>query len=209
MKIIFSLIIVASLSVSCAFSQAVINFANGATGVNAPVTGSDGVTKLSGPAWAADLFYGTTATINSLSLSQMTDAGVAQTFQTGAAAGYWNSLALPTLPVSGQMEFIVVVWQTAAGATWAAATGGGAGNAGTYAGHGGTQWAFSAPITFTPNTFPSPNSNLQGLQPFGVMIPEPAPWAIGAVGAVVMLGFSATNGRMAPFFRGQPRRRCC
>ena len=186
-KIIF-ILLMGAVTVSAAWSQAVINFANGATGVNAPVTDQNHV-LISGTGWAADLFYGTTTTPNSLSIGQMTDAGLAQPFQTGSAAGYWIGIG-DELPVSGQIEFEIVVWQTAAGASWAAATGGGQANLGTYASNGGTQWAFSAPITFTPNNTPSPNSNLQGLQAFGVVIvPEPASWAIGGMSAIIMLSF--------------------
>ncbi len=193
MKKLLTIAMVGVASASLGWSQAVVNFANGATGVNAPVGDTNATpVKLAGTTFAADLFYGTVSTSapNSLSLSQLTDAGVAQTFQTGAAAGYWNSLALPTLPVSGDMEFIVVVWQTSAGASWAAATGGGAGSQSTYVGHGGTEWGFSAPITFTPNTFPSPNSNLQGLTSFNLVpVPEPTTLALGGLGAAALLLF--------------------
>lgn len=192
MKKLLTIALVGMASATLGWSQAVINFANGATGVNAPVKDTNGVqTTIVGTSFSADIFYGTVSTSspNSLSLSQLTDAGLAQPFQTGGAAGYWVSVG-DQLPVSGDIEFIVVVWQTSAGATWAAATGGGAGSQSTYSGHGGTEWGFSAPISFTPNTTPSPNSNLQGLAGFNLVpVPEPTTLALGGLGAAALLLF--------------------
>jgi hypothetical protein len=125
MKKLLTIAMVGVASVSLGWSQGEINFANFASGLNSPVTDTAG-TALSGGTYLADLFYGTTTGNNNLTLGQLTDLGVAKAFSTGAGAGYFLGGSF-TLPVSGNTEFIVVVWQASAGATWAAATGSPAG----------------------------------------------------------------------------------
>jgi hypothetical protein len=192
MKKLLTILTLVAASVSAGWSQGEINFANFASGLNAPVynnTNINGGVLLSGSGFAADLFYGTTAGNNNLTLSQLTDLGTAAAFQSGGGAGYFLGGSF-TLPVSGNTEFIVVVWQTAAGASWTAATGGGAGSASVYAGHGGTEWGFSAPITFTPNVAPAGVGNLTGLQAFSLVpVPEPTTLALGGLGAAALLMF--------------------
>jgi hypothetical protein len=90
-------------------------------------------------------------------------------------------------------EFQVRVWQASAGATWAAATGGGNGTAGTYLGNGGSQWGYSNPFNVTPATAPSPSATLIGLNAFQlspvVPVPEPTTLALGGLGAAALLLF--------------------
>ena len=195
MKKILTMAMLGVVSISCGFGQGEVNFANAAAGINSPVRDVSGV-LLSGSGYAADLFYGTTTGNNDLSLSQLTDAGLAQAFFSGGGAGYFLHSPVVTLPVSGNTEFIVVVWQTAAGATWAAATGGGAGDLGTYMANGGSEWGASPAFTFTPNVLPYPASNLVGLTPFSLLspfqlvaAPEPTTLALGGLGAAALLLF--------------------
>jgi hypothetical protein len=195
MKRFIYLGIVSFFSATVAFGQAEVVFANFGGGVNAIVTdASHGGVPISGSAWSADLFYGTTLGNNNLNLSQLTDAGVAVPFQSGGGAGYFLGGGM-VLPVSGNIEFAVAVWQTAAGASWAQATGGGAGNVITYTDNGGTEWGFSAPVTFTPNVSPAGDSPLNGLQPFVVGSPEPSTWVVGLTGAFVLFVFQRGRNR--------------
>jgi hypothetical protein len=129
---------------------------------NAIINDTNGV-PLSGTNYLVDLLYGKdTAHIDQ-------DAGVAVPFFTGIGAGYFSGGA-PVL-TNGYgviVAFEVVVWQASAGATWAAATGGGA-NPGpfTYITNGGTEWGFSRPFM------------LSGLGDGGCPPPPPPPIAQG------------------------------
>lgn len=189
MKKIIAFVSLLAVAGSAAYGQGLINFANGAPGVNAPVTDTSAA-KLSGGAYLADLFYGPVGTAT----SALTDLGLHQAFATGGSVGYFFGGGI-TLPVAGgtSYEFQVRVWQSSAGATWAAATGGGAGSPATYAGHGGTQWGFSNGFNVTPAVAPSPSSSLVGLTAFQltpvVPVPEPTTLALGGLGAAALLLF--------------------
>lgn len=194
MKKLIAFVTLVAVAGSAAHGQGLINFANAAVGVNAPVTDLSGV-KLSGGAYAADLFYGPVGT----SAAALTDLGLAASFSSiPAQAGYFIGGGV-TLPVPGGQayEFEVRVWQTAAGASWAAATGGGIGSLSTYVGHGGTQWGLSDIFRVIPSTAPSPSASLVGLNAFQLNpsfpppppIPEPTTLALGGLGSAVLLLF--------------------
>lgn len=183
------LIIIAAVAMAGAigaYSQGVVDFANLAAGVNAPTTDINSNKVAAG--YVADLFYAADPSGNPIALSSMTDAGLAQAFLTGAEAGYFADGTGVTLGTSGQILFEVVVWQTAAGATWQAAMGGNAVNLATYAANGGSQYGFSTAFLLTPNVSPSPASALVGLTSFQLKpVPEPATFAIGGLGAAALL----------------------
>src|SRR6266852_3878862 len=96
--------------VGAASGQGLINFTDGAVGLNAPVSDVNNV-KLSGAAYLADLFYGPVGTAT----SALTDLGLHQVFASGGSAGYFFGGGI-TLPVAGgtPYEFQVRVWQASA-----------------------------------------------------------------------------------------------
>src|ERR1700675_302022 len=68
-----------------AFAQGTIVFSNGAAGVNVPFFDTDGVTKLAGTGYTAELWAGPAGTIEG-SLTAVSPTAV---FATGASAGYF------------------------------------------------------------------------------------------------------------------------
>jgi hypothetical protein len=185
------LIIIAALALAGtigARSQGVVDFANLAAGVNAPVV--DVSSNKIAAGYAADLFYALDTGGTPIALSSMTDAGLAQPFLTGAEAGYFADGTGVTLTGSGQFLFEVVVWQTSAGASWNTAMGGSAVNSAAYILNGGSQYGVSTAFLLTPNNSPSPASALVGLTAFQLQTtPEPATFAIGGLGAAALLLF--------------------
>ena len=185
-KLLFSFA-VAGLLAQGAFAQGQFIFENFFTGdpaANAPVTDVNGV-LLPGPSFAADLLYGTSAT------TVTTDAGLARGFSTGTGAGYFIAGA-EEIPLSGTVFMRIVVWQGAAGASWAAATGGAinyGSNPTTYLDNGGTEWGFGN--IFSANLPTSPGSPFNGLiLPLQLQAaPEPASLALGGLGAGALLLF--------------------
>jgi hypothetical protein len=140
---------------------------------------------LSGPAYLADLFYGT----NGTPVNALTDAGKAIPFFTGAGAGYFIGGDV-RVPYSENMVFQVRVWESAAGSSWQAATGGAlldgssVTDSSVYVQNGGIQWGFSNPFIFTPDVPPGPSTPLSGLQSFSLtVVPEPSTWALLLCGA--------------------------
>ncbi len=98
-----------------------VHFANRTEGVDAPVYDTDGVTKLEGPAFLAQLYAGPT-------LDGLRPAGAAAPFRSGPAAGYWLSGARSVGEVApgGEAVCVVKVWEAVFGTTFeqAAAAGG-------------------------------------------------------------------------------------
>ena len=83
--IISCLVFVAAIGSS--FAQGTINFANAGAGLNAPVFQLDGVTKLSGATYQAQLLAGPNA-------GALAVVGSATPFLTGGGAGYFNGGAI-------------------------------------------------------------------------------------------------------------------
>ena len=155
--------------------QGTVNFANRVTGfVDAPVFGIDGITKLIGASYMAQLYAG--ATVNS-----MAPVGDPLPFRTGTGAGYINTSGVDptrTIPgvAAGAVAFVkVVAWDTMWGATYETAW-----------------WSNGASSVFALTTGgggvpPGPPANLVGLQSFIVgWIPEPSSMALGLLGAAVL-----------------------
>lgn len=108
-------LLITSLSLT-SFAQGTITFVNiGYGGSNAPDFLSDGTTKLAGPQFMAELMAGPTAS----SLASVATAP----FLSGAAAGYFfgGELTINTVPCGGTVLVQINVWNTADGATFAAA----------------------------------------------------------------------------------------
>ena len=112
MKTFALLVLVFTWCVS-ARSQGTVLFNNGpSSSVNAPVYESDGITKLSGPQFMAELFAG--PNVNSLGSIAMTG------FLTGNSAGYFYGgvQTINSVLPGGNAWFQVDVWNTASGATF-------------------------------------------------------------------------------------------
>jgi hypothetical protein len=165
-----------------ALAQGTINFANGGAGVNAPITGIDGTTRLAGTGFVAQLWAGSSA-------ASMQPILPTATFGTGGNAGYFfgGARTIPTVATASSAYFQVRVWEATAGATWAIAS--------TTAGAlvGGDRVSMTGallPTYQSPNlgggTTPAPN--LLGLQSFSLyVVPEPSTIALGVLGVAGLL----------------------
>ena len=111
-------VLVMLLIISCgriAYSQGTVSFSNAGPGVNAPVYESDGVTKVSGPLFMAELLAG--------ALADNISPVASTAFGTGNSAGYFFA---GTQTVSGVLPGTtawvqVDVWNTASGASFSQA----------------------------------------------------------------------------------------
>jgi len=157
-----------------AMAQGTVNFKNNVAGsFSAPVFNADGVTRLTGNAYYAQLY----ANIG----GSFQPVGTATPF---LANGYVNGGTV-TIDAAGVVGGVVTLQMRA----WEAST---AGTAGTYeaAIGAGKKYGFSETFTVTPG---NPNSNPPGtpadlatLKSFS-LIPEPSTIALGLIGAAALL----------------------
>src|SRR5579872_1656196 len=182
MKNIIIIILGVSLLCHLAYPQGTINFANlsiSGGGVNAPVYEADGITKLSGLQFLAELFAGT---------SQSNLTVVATTsFLTGNAAGYFAGGTQSLIGVSpGAVAWVQVdVWNSATGASFAQAEASGLPNS----------WWQSSVFTVLAGgggINPFPPAVLTGLGNSslflnGAPVPEPSAFALGLIGTFLAL----------------------
>lgn len=96
MKLLYSLVI--GFGIAAAYPQGQVNFANLAFGVNAPVTNLVDGSRISGPAFAAQLFYAAPGTGSNI--DRYTPVAGAVPFFSGASAGYFTGGA-KTIPGFG------------------------------------------------------------------------------------------------------------
>src|SRR5688500_744748 len=97
-------ILVLAASVLIGYAQGTLNFANGAAGVNAPVSYQGSL--ISGSGYVADLFWGNQGTPT----AALTAAGFNVGFATGGNAGYFFGGAR-SLPTTGTVTIQVRVWR--------------------------------------------------------------------------------------------------
>ena len=150
-----------SMTAAGAFAQGEFildNYFGAGNSNNAPVTDVNGV-PLSGSSFAVDLLYGSSAS------TVTSDASFAREFSTSPlGAGYF--LGGPQMiPLSGTVFVRIVVWQAAAGASWAAATGGAtdyASDPTTYLENGGTEWGFGNIFSANLPVIPTPPVGFKG-----------------------------------------------
>jgi hypothetical protein len=163
-----------------AIAQGTVNFNNSPAtvgGTGAPIFDVDGVTRLEGTGYLAQLFAGPDA--NSLSAW-----GDALSFRTGTGAGFFNTTGVNTsrtiLTVApGAVATIEVrAWETAGGTytSYDAAFAGGAAH--------GRSDIFTV-ATGGGGTPPAPAANLVGLTSFS-LVPEPSTYALLALGAAAL-----------------------
>ena len=160
------------LVVSLSRCQGTVNFANAGATFSAPFYDYDGVTRLSGSRYMAELLAGT-------STASMAPAGSPTPFLAGGGAGFFNGGVVAILSVApGSIGFFQVrVWDTTVGATYSAAQSAGLGY--------GFSNIFSGP-TGGVGTPPSSPTSLAGLQQSFTLIPEPSIYALLALGGVAM-----------------------
>jgi hypothetical protein len=177
--------LVCVLTAASALAQGQINFGNlaPASGVNAPVFLDGGTVRLDGPTYMAELMAGPDA-------GSLTARGTTA-FLSGGGAGYINGgvMTLTGIP-GGTAAFIQIrVWNTTAGANYAAALAAGqAGMANAY----GSSTVFSV-VTGNPAGSPPTNpANLVGLTSFNLnsgIIPEPSTFVLAGLGIASLLLF--------------------
>lgn len=166
-------------------AQGTVNFNNspGALGgTGAPVFWGDGVTRLAGTAWLAQLYAGP-------EVGSLQPWGAPLTFRTGAGAGFFDTTGVNTSRVIGTVAAGAVatievrVWQAAAGSSYEQAQAVGASH--------GRSAPFIVP-TGGGGSPPALPANLVGLTPFSV--PEPSTFVLLVVGAACAWRFSARPG---------------
>ncbi|HEV2210409.1 MAG TPA: hypothetical protein VG167_16665 [Verrucomicrobiae bacterium] len=93
-------------------AQGTVSFTNYRQGLNAPVFQPDGITKLSGPNYVAQLMAGPSA-------DSMQLVGSPVPFLTGSAAGYFvgEGIAIPNVPHGATAYCCVVAWDSTLGGT--------------------------------------------------------------------------------------------
>jgi hypothetical protein len=157
----------AALSAATLQAQGTVNFVNIQNTLNAPVFESDGVTKLSGSTYMAELMASSSVVGTYISVATTG-------FLTGAAAGYFNGGAQTITGIAGSATAWLQVrfWNTANGSTFLAAVNADADNS----------WGQSTPFsvtlgdpTYDPPTTPAALSGLAGQTlRLNRLIPEPS-----------------------------------
>jgi len=140
-----------------AYAQGRVNFSARVVGLyDAPVFDVDGVTKVSGPDFLAQMYAGP----NEGSLAPI---DIALPFRTGPAAGYWSSRAvsIPSVP-PGQVAYIQIhAWAASAGPTFEEAVRSG--------GKRGVSRLITT-LTGGEGSPPSLPTDLAGLESFGMIV---------------------------------------
>jgi hypothetical protein len=173
---------VASLA---AFGQGTVNFANlNGSAVNAPVTLSDGTTKLAGAQYMAALLAGPSAG----SLAQIATTPF-------VSAGYFlgGTQVIPTVAGGSTALVAIEVWNTSAGASFAAAQASGQPNAWAYMAGATTTTPLSVKLGDPNATPPGTPAALVGLGATklngGGVVPEPSTFALAGLGAAALMIF--------------------
>lgn len=172
---------VASLA---AFGQGTLNFANlNGTAVNAPVTLSDGTTKLAGAQYMAALLAGPSAG----NLTQIATTPF-------VSAGYFlgGTQVIPTVAGGSTALVAIEVWNTTAGSTFATAKASGQANAWGMFATASTTTPLSVKLgdpNATPPGTPAALVGLTALSLNGGVIPEPSTFALAGLGAAALMFF--------------------
>jgi len=160
-------------SILVSHAQGTVNFFNVGAGVNAPIFNSDGVTKLAGAQFMAELLAGPIG-------GSLAPVGAATTFLTGANAGYFAGgvVSVPGVAGGSPAQFQVRAWDTTVGATYAAVLAAGRGY--------GSSTIFQT-ATGGAGSPPSSPTALVGLTSFSLVVPEPSTIALGIIGGLALL----------------------
>jgi hypothetical protein len=166
MKKIIATFAACALTSAVAFGQGQVNFTNFAPpALDARITGPGG-SVISGPQYMAQLVANGAVVGSPQGLSALT----------GAEGLFFGPvITVPGVSGGSAATLSVQAWDTASGATYAAATTKGA----------------SAPFTVTlggPGTPPSPPASLAGMTAFSLgVVPEPSTVLLGLLGAAALL----------------------
>lgn len=166
--------LVGSLS---AFGQGYVAFANLGAGVNSAFRDMGGAALTGTGNWQVEILVGATAAAATDSLTPL--------FSGAFNAGYFNggSRTVPAADIAaGQTWVVVRAWNTAGGASYAAAQGSATG-----------QWGTTTPFQVTPQTSaqvpPAPLAGMPLINGTGNMlpgVPEPGVLALGALGIAAL-----------------------
>lgn len=159
-----------------AYAQGTVNFANGAAGVDAPITNGIATPNVRADnGFRAQLYVGPAASPGS-ALTTNGVSGAPATLLSGGGAGYFlgNSRDITGFAPGTLVTLQVRAWQAAAGGSWEAA--------------GPNARGESNPIQVALGGGTIPTPNMVGLQGFVVGIPEPSSIALGllGLGAIVL-----------------------
>jgi len=172
MKNVFLTLLITASS-GTALAQGTVWFLNvdQSQGLDAPFYQSDGVTKLSGPQFMAELLAGTSAN----SLVSIATTGFLQ----GVVAGYFNGgvWVVPGVPQSGTAWVQVRAWNSASGASFLQAQASGLPNS----------WGQSAIFTVVTGSMAQPGI-LTGLGTSPIFlnpVPEPPTFALAGLGGLI------------------------
>lgn len=164
------------------YAQGTVNFANGAAGVNSPVS----VDSSSGPVmastangpWLAMLYAGPSGSAEGALSSAIVSGSPAAL---GATPGYvlGGARTITGIPAGTAAVLQIRAWRSDLGGTWEAA--GGALRA--------NYTSTSTPITVTLGGGATPTPNMVGLTSFVIPVPEPSSFALGllGLGAIALL----------------------
>jgi NOL1/NOP2/fmu family ribosome biogenesis protein len=168
------------LPLASAQGQGTINFSNRVLGggVNAPVFDVDGVTKLDGGAFVAQLYAGASA-------DNLSPIGGAVSFFSGAGAGHFSggTRIIPTVTPGGVAIVQVRVWASAWGSTYEAAWAAG--------GDTGVSEMFEV-VTGGDGAPPSVPANLVGLKSFQLVAATPPTIPLQPLSQEVIAGATVT-----------------
>jgi hypothetical protein len=170
--------------VSCVWAQGSITFKNYGYTPRYPILDADGVTGLSGSAYAADLYYGAVGA----DPATFTSLGLAVPFLTGTGAGYFNGgdQIIPDFAGGTSVQVQIRAWRVADGASWAVAA---RGTSGLFS---AVDSRYNPVLTITLGGAGSPPSlpaTLAGMGGQQFLIPEPSTMLLGfaGLGGLVLL----------------------
>ncbi|MHB8522587.1 MAG: hypothetical protein ACYDH9_17760 [Limisphaerales bacterium] len=163
----------AAISPLSSTAQGIIYFQNlaGSANLDAPVYDIDGVTKLAGPAFAAQLYAAPPG-------GSLAAVGFPVSFKTGSGAGYFlgGAVIVPTVPAGVAAVLQVRAWRVSDGSSFEAANHPG--------GHVGMSGVLNIELG-NDGPPPSPPVNLFGLQSFSLyVVPEPSFLALGLIASL-------------------------
>ena len=180
------------LSIVAARAQGTVWFINldSAHGVNAPVYESDGLAKLSGPQFMAELLVGPSAA----NLMSIATTG----FLTGAAAGYFNGdVQTVNGIIPGTTAWVEVrAWNIASGGSFLQAQASGLPN---------SWWQSSVFTVQLGNPFqgsPAPLTGLGNSPVYLNSVPEPSGLGLASLGAALLISSRVLNKPLMTYRRG-------
>jgi hypothetical protein len=166
-----SLVTLALWATTAALAQGTINFNNRAPADNIDAIVTCAYEPLAGSPWVAQLYSGPSA-------DSLEPIGVPVAFKTGSLAGYVSGGVVDAKVPAGATVYVQMrVWRITDAPAYEQAQL-----------VPGARWGLSGSILVKTGGGdpPAPASNLIGLEPFDICIPEPAVVALGLLGGFVL-----------------------